>query len=183
MENNTHKAWEIVEREDVSPSRWYPVERHVVLLPDDRIVDDYYVSTFEPSVMIVPVHVDGRFVMVRQYKHGIREITLEFPAGGCDSRESRAAAIAELEEETGILVQEDALQQLGFLASASSKSTHRVHMYSVENVTINSEQRLDDNEEIDVVFLTLDEIHEHIRSGSIIGADTIAALYLFLNQG
>src|SRR5512138_2544631 len=57
-------------------------------------------------VNVVPVIRDAsgrvRFVMVRQYRHGVEAVTTEFPAGLVSPGEPPAEAAArELEEETG----------------------------------------------------------------------------------
>jgi ADP-ribose pyrophosphatase len=52
--------------------------------------------------MIVPVTADGRLVLVRQYRHNLKAHVIEFPAGTIsEGEEPEAAALRELEEETG----------------------------------------------------------------------------------
>src|SRR5215469_11646974 len=75
--------------------------RELVQMPDGYQCDWYYVDT-PPSVMIVPVTADGNLVLVRQYRHNLKAHVLEFPAGTIsDGEEREAAALRELEEETG----------------------------------------------------------------------------------
>ena len=58
-----------------------------------------YCTDTPPSVMIVPVTADGNLVLVRRY---LKARVLEFPAGTVSNGEqAEAAALRELEEETG----------------------------------------------------------------------------------
>ncbi|NIP79619.1 MAG: NUDIX domain-containing protein [Gemmatimonadetes bacterium] len=53
-------------------------------------------------VQVVPLLPDGRFIMVEQFRHGTRRVTLEFPAGIVEVGETPVeCALRELEEETG----------------------------------------------------------------------------------
>src|SRR5690349_11737798 len=76
------------------------VEVHEVQLPDGRVIRDFHrVTMVEYSVAVAQTG-DGRFVFERQYKHGIGEVTLTFPAGAIARGESPlAAAQRELLEE------------------------------------------------------------------------------------
>ena len=54
--------------------------RELVEMPDGYRCDWYYTDT-PASVMIVPVTTDGNLVLVRQYRHNLKDHVLEFPAG------------------------------------------------------------------------------------------------------
>jgi rSAM/selenodomain-associated transferase 1 len=53
------------------------------------------------AVWIVPVTAAGEIVLVRQYRHPVRDWVLEVPAGGLDGDSMHAAAVKELREEVG----------------------------------------------------------------------------------
>jgi ADP-ribose pyrophosphatase len=68
----------------------------------DGAIRDFYVLDMPDWVQIVPLLPDGRFIMVEQFRHGTRRVTLEFPAGIVEPAETPVeCAIRELEEETG----------------------------------------------------------------------------------
>src|ERR1043166_7523810 len=54
-----------------------------------------------PCVVLIPVLYDGRVVLIRQYRHSVKRVLWELPAGSIDPGESpEAAALRECEEET-----------------------------------------------------------------------------------
>ncbi len=169
------KKWKLIEKKDVSPSKWFPIELRTYQLPNGKIVDDFTVTTLSDVAMIVAVTPEEKIVFVKQYKPGYDEIILEFPAGRMENehKEIQETARHELEEETGIKVEE--LEYFGVFAGFVTKATEKVYCYFVENAEINSEQNLDENEEIEVVTYTFNEVEELIQENKINAAITVAA--------
>src|SRR5688572_23001416 len=101
-----HKKWRVINQQDVSPSKWFPVTKEEVELPNGNVID-YYKSKLANVSMIVPITKNKEVIFVKQYKHGIEEVCIEFPAGRIENgKTAPAAAIAELSEETGIVASE-----------------------------------------------------------------------------
>lgn len=170
------KKWKLLSKKDVSPSKWFPVEKRSYQLPDGKIVEDFFVTTLEDCVHTIAITKDGLVVMIKMFKQGADELMIQFPAGRVESKHSSIAhaAIAELEEETGILVKESELKFIGKLALMSTKATELVHYYLVTNAQLNSNQNLDENEDIEVLFFTPAEIDQMITDGRIWDAPCIA---------
>jgi 8-oxo-dGTP pyrophosphatase MutT (NUDIX family) len=174
----TIQKWRIISEEDVSPSKWFPLSRHVVELPNGKRLNDYFLARLGNVAMIVPVTEKGEFILVKQYKHGIGEITLEFPAGLIENgQEPIDAAHAELEQETGIVT--DKMIFLGELWTLPSKSSSRLYGFFATDVKITKPQQLDISEEIEVVTIAANEMNEKIISGEINCSDTLALFTLY----
>lgn len=171
------KKWKILKSEDVSLSPWMKVFKHKVELPSKIVIDDYYTADFDDGSMVVAFTREGDIVLVQQYKQGIQEICIELPAG---LRHKNAtfedAAIAELEEETGIKVHKEDLHPLGKIVSLPTKTNFVTHAYLVKDVAFNSKQSLDVTEEIEVLTKKPQEVLAMVRSGEIWAADTVAVL-------
>src|SRR5947209_2135944 len=74
------QPWTLLSSEMAFDHRWYKLRRDTVKLPNGRIVDDYFVSQRPNVAIAVPLTTENNVVLVRQYKHGVQAITLEFPA-------------------------------------------------------------------------------------------------------
>jgi rSAM/selenodomain-associated transferase 1 len=68
----------------------------------DGAASTYTYLAVPRAVFVVPVTADGDLVLVRQYRHPVRDWTLEVPAGSrLEGESARDAAARELLEETG----------------------------------------------------------------------------------
>jgi 8-oxo-dGTP pyrophosphatase MutT (NUDIX family) len=170
------ERWKLIERKDVSPSKWYPLFVDKVELPNGTVIDDYYVSELGDVAMVIAITPENEIVFARQYKHGVREILLELPAGRIGGKSPEEAAHEELREETGIIAEK--LIKVGQVSVAPSKDSTYTHVFVVPNARIEQEQDLDATENIELVKIPIEKIDEKIASGEIRVADTIAALTL-----
>jgi ADP-ribose pyrophosphatase len=172
----THTPWKVIQSTDVSPSKWFPIIKDEVELPNGKHVE-YFKSKLGHVAMVVAITKQKEIIFVRQYKHGIGEVCIEFPAGRIENgKTAQQTAVAELREETGILVDESQLRELGELWAEPSKSTVRVYGFFVENVEITTKQNLEETEDIEILRVPLRELNDFIEK--IHASDTLALLTL-----
>jgi ADP-ribose pyrophosphatase len=155
------------------------VRRETVQLPTGRVLDDYFVAVRDDFVLIVAVTARDEIVLVRQWKQGIRAITLELPGGIVDDEVPEAAAARELAEETGYVCSD--LRRIGGGPLDPSKETNSVHLFVGTAAERRRAQELDDTEEIEVVLLPLAEVRTLIAAGEIDAPTSIAGIYLALD--
>ena len=152
-----------------------------VELPDGAIIDSYFVRETRGFAVVAALTPERRIVLVRQYKHGIGEITLELPAGMIDAGESpEGCAVRELAEETGYAG--DPPVHLRTLFADPTGSNGRFHIFLVENARPTSLQSLDVTEAIVVETATLDEFAAMVRDGRINSGSQVAAAYIALDR-
>lgn len=129
-------------------------------------------------VNAIPVTEDGKIVLIKQYRMGIGKITLEIPGGIVeDGEDIKLAAERETQEETGY--QGEKTIFLGTNAPNPALQSGYCSSYLLLNCKKVKEQNLDDNERIEVVTLSLEEVEKAIANGEIIHALVIVAFQYY----
>ena len=121
------------------------------------------------------------FIMVRQFRHGTGEISLEFPAGMVDPGEDPLhAAIRELKEETGYKASKMTL--IGTASPNCAFMNNTNYTYYAEGLEKVSDQELDDNEAIEVVLVPIEEAGQGFGHGEMMNAICILSHYFYLRM-
>ena len=158
--------WKILNSKYVLDSPYMKVRQEAVQLPDGRIYDQYFVREYKGWVAIFAVTVDGKILLTRQYKHGIRRIVIELPAGSIDeSEEPEIAAARELQEETGYVA--DRLDFVGKYILEPTACDGHVYVYFADGVKPLAQKNVDSKEEIEILKVSLNELNDMMRSGLI----------------
>lgn len=127
-------------------------------------------------INVIPITEDDEVVLIRQYRAGLHEVCLEIPGGLVDPGEDpQATATRELAEETGFVP--DSVELLGVVSPNPAFMNNRLHLYVARNCRLESQPKLDSNEQIEVVLRPLADIPELIRSGQIHHALVISAFH------
>jgi len=180
------KKWKLLSTDDVSPSTFFPIEKRSYLRPDGVVVDDFFIDRLADPAHVVAITKEGKIVMIRMYKQGTNELMIQFPAGRHEIKKHNSlkeTARFELEEEAGISVSMDNLEFVGKIAEGTTKSTAVAHAFFVKNVEFNSQQKLDENEEVEILLLSPKEIDNYIKEGKIWDATAISIWQLVKLRG
>lgn len=132
-------------------------------------------------VNIIPLTPQREVVLVRQWRHGSRSITLEIPGGLIDPGEEPATAAArEVREETGYAG--DVPQKLGVVQPNPAFLDNICFTYLIENCRWEGELQLDAGEDIEVEKVPLAQIPGLIAGGEIQHALVICGFYWLRQQ-
>jgi ADP-ribose pyrophosphatase len=130
------------------------------------------------GALAVPITPDGKLVLVNQYRFTLGARILEFPAGTIEAKETPDQTISrELEEETGY--RSSQWRFLGKFALAPGYSDEYIYFFLAEGLEkLEQPPAQDEDEDIDVVLMTQQELEQEILKGERVDAKTITAFYL-----
>ena len=143
-------------------------------------VGDWECVCHPGGAMAVPITADGKFVLVRQYRFVAEGRLLEFPAGTVEQGEDPAATIRrEIEEETGYRAHR--WQTLGQFFLAPGYSDEIIYSFLAQDLEkLETPPAQDDDEDIEVVLMTAQELEAAIHDGAPIDGKSIASFYMAL---
>ncbi len=128
------------------------------------------------SAVIIPVFEDGTIALVQQYRHPARRFLLEAPAGTLEQGEApEVGAARELEEELGFVAAR--LEKLSEFFVSPGFCEEKMWVYLATEMT-QTEQRLEDDEIVEVVRIPFSEALRMITAGEIDDAKTIIGVML-----
>ena len=78
-------AWQHISTETILHDRWMDMRKSEYRLPDGKTAGPFYTFSRKDYAVIVATDTEGNYILVRQYRQGIRKVTDEFPAGGIES--------------------------------------------------------------------------------------------------
>ena len=133
-----------------------------------------------PCVVLIPVLDDGRIVLIRQYRHSVKRVLWEFPAGSIDPGETpEAAAIRECEEETSLAPSR--VERLTTMLPAPGYCDEEMVFFRVAGLHApapDSTHKPDEDEDITVHPTTVAEARAMLARGDIVDLKTAYALTL-----
>ena len=170
------KLWTIVSSTRDRSYRVFDLRTDRARSPRTGQEHDFYVLETPPWVNVIPLTPAGEVVMIEQYRHGIRDITLEIPGGLIERGDTpEQSALRELREETGYRGGE--MIDLRFVFPNPAIQNNRCYTFLAKDVVPAGSQAMDDKEDIEIVLFPLTEIPRFIRDGRITHSLVIAAFY------
>jgi ADP-ribose pyrophosphatase len=130
------------------------------------------------GALAVPVTAEGKLVLVRQYRFAVQGRILEFPAGTLEHNEDpQATVMREIEEETGYSAQ--TWRKLGEFFLAPGYSDEIIYAFLAQDLEkLETPPKQDEDEDIETVLLTPEELDKAILAGEPVDAKSIASFFL-----
>ena len=170
--------WQRLRTEPHAHTRIFDVTRAVYRHPKRDRDQDFFVIAAPDWVNVVALTPQHHLVLVRQFRYGIDDFSVEIPGGVIDPGEDPpAAGRRELREETGFSGASARL--LGSVHPNPAVQNNRCHLVLVENATANAALEWDPDEEFEIVTRPVDEVYAMAYRGEITHAMVLDALLLF----
>jgi ADP-ribose pyrophosphatase len=161
--------WKVLESEYLYNEPWLTIRKEKCELPNGKIMPAYYTLEYPSWACAFALTKEGKVVMVKQYRHGLGVISTELPGGVVDKGETPEKAIArELKEETGY--EFESYEYIGKICANPATTNNYMYMYIAKGGVKVSEQSLDETEDVEVLFYTIDELKELVKSNNIVQA-------------
>jgi len=147
-------------------------------------LNTYIVLDTSDWAIVIPVLETQRgreFVMVRQWRHGAQDLSIEFPGGVFEKGEDGATAAArELREETGYRAEK--IEKLGVFNPNPAIMSNKVHFFLASDLKTPLEQDLDDDEFVEVATIPWKEVLNGLGKAPYIHALMGTAMSLYLRE-
>lgn len=145
-----------------------------------NVEGDYIILNARDWVIVIAKK-DENFLMVKQWRHGERKLSIEFPGGVIDKgEEPEAAAKRELEEETGYKAGK--LTKLGSLNPNPALFSNHIHIFLAEDLVATGEQHLDNDEFVNYLEIPIKEVVENMGTEFFHHSLMGTALCLYLKK-
>ncbi len=175
------KPWKIVKTNQDRSYRVFTLRTDRAESPRTGREHDFFVLESSAWINVIPMTSDNDVIMIRQYRHGTRDVTLEIPGGLVDPGDTPLdAAHRELLEETGYRAGE--MIPLGYVHPNPAIQNNRCYTFLARDVILAGEQDLDDKEDIEVLSYPLKDVPRLISDGAITHSLVVVAFYRYFME-
>jgi len=175
--------WDMQENNLHADCRIFEVRKQRLKRRSDGLEGEFFVLDTNDWVNVLALTPDDKIILVRQFRYGSKEHSLEPPGGVVERGEDpMVAGLRELQEETGYVGEEPKL--LGVVRPNAAILSNRCHVILVRNAKKTAELNFDQHEELVTKLYPVKELKEMVRRGEIthsIGLNSIMMLLLELD--
>jgi len=175
---NEPQRWKKLGARTVATTRIFEVQSVEFQHPTHQTPREFAVINAPDWVNVVALTDAHELVLVRQFRYGIDEFSLEIPGGMIDPGEDPlTAGLRELQEETGY--RDGRARLLGSVHPNPAMQNNRCHFVLVEGVKRSAATDWDENEEMKIITRPVDDVYALAYAGGISHALVLDALLFF----
>ncbi len=173
--------WKVLSSEYISRHQYFTARKDKCETPDGKIIEAYYVVELPTTACAVALTEEGEVLMVKQYRHPLKETLIEIPGGFIDEKESPEVAMKrELLEETGY--EFSSIIKVGEIAANPGVLDNYTYLFLAKGGQKTSEQKLDETEELVVEKISLAELKKLFLENKIVQATHNSCVFYALRE-
>lgn len=173
-----HIVWKKLNQVEKMRGRIFRYEVHDFESPISGKKGAFDVIKVASWVNVIALTSDDKMIMVKQFRAGTAQMTLEIPGGAIDQGEApMMAAKRELEEETGFL--SDNWIELGWVHPNPAFLTNKCWTFLANDCQPCGKMNLDPLEEIEVELFSHEEVDSKVSGGEISHGLILNAFYFY----
>jgi ADP-ribose diphosphatase len=172
------KKWDLLKTTEIESNRVFSVRQDTALSPLTGKEHDFYIIDAPDWINVVAVTPEEEILLIKQFRHGIRAVTVEIPGGMIDPGEAPIeAAKRELLEETGYKAQKWFC--IGEVVPNPAIQDNKCYTFLAQSAVKVKEPEFDNTEDIQTFSVAAADIPNIVAQGRITHSLVIAAFYWY----
>lgn len=161
------KKWKTLETKTIFHNQWFDIREEKVQITDELAIEGVIVHRFPDWCNIIAMTPQKQVFLVRQYRHGVNQETIETPSGSMEVEDKtfQDGAERELLEETGY--SSNRWISLGRSYANPQLQNNWIHHFLALDCQLTSQPQAELGGTIDFWNEPMSSIMEKIRSGAI----------------
>ncbi len=180
--NQLPEGWKLLQSDYLHREPWLTVRRDQLLLPNGHTIPKYFVLEYPDWVNVIAITQEGKFLLIRQYRHAMGLTSYEICAGVRDQGDEThlEAAKRELMEETGY--GGGNWQEWLVTAPNPATSNNWVHCFLATDVEPLGASAPEPSEQITTHLVDYQELKAMMADGRIIQSTHLVGLWKYLAE-
>lgn len=170
--------WKIISQDPVYENKWRRIEEWKMQSPQQKDMS-LFVERRRDSVFVFALNKDKQCLILTEYFFSQQTYHQTLVAGIVDNNDPEYTAHKELREETGCVT-----GKMIYLGSASEGKyvTSKNHYFLALDIEQVGRQELESSEDIQISFISLEEVRELLKQNKLQGAYEVACAYKALDM-
>jgi len=170
----SRSPWQTLSSKRIYENPWYALQQDQVRTHTGAEIT-YTFMDHPGAVAVVSLTPEGKIIIIRSYRHTVKDWCWEIPMGGRDHEDLEVIARKELKEEIGGVCR--SLEYINFFYTSNGVSNGRCDVFLARDVKMGVSHP-EDSELLEIHVFPKDEIFRMARTGMF--KDGLSALSLFL---